>query len=236
MKGEETLKAAAFTKLSICDPVAAPYGAAAVETMKALKLYDALQPKLVEGANISQAFQFVDTGNAELGFVALSQLTGNNGGSRWLVPQDLYTPIKQDAVLLKKGADNAAAKAFMTFLKGPEATAIIEKYGYALDDAELSHSGRLAAGYLAARRADDRTGGDHDGGPAGRRHADRLVAGALARLVEGGGRHRRRAAAGAAADRARLLSAGRCSGPSGPAAPSRGSGAGARWPSPSRAW
>ncbi len=133
VKGEETLKANTFTKLSICDPVAAPYGAAAVETMKALKLYDTLQPKLVTGANISQAFQFVDTGNAEVGFVALSQLTGNKGGSRWLVPQDLYKPIKQDAVLLKKGADNEAAKAFMTFLKSPEATTIIQKYGYALN-------------------------------------------------------------------------------------------------------
>ncbi len=130
VKGEETLKAASFAKLSICNPVAAPYGAAAVETMKSLKVYDALQPKFVEGANITQAFQFVQTGNAELGFVALSQLTGNDTGSRWLVPQALYTPILQDAVLLKKGASNEAATAFMTFLKGPEARAIIEKYGY----------------------------------------------------------------------------------------------------------
>ena len=130
VKGEDTLKGTAFTKLSICNPTAAPYGAAAVETMKALKLYEALQPKLVIGANISQAFQFVDTGNAEIGFVALSQLSGDKGGSRWLIPQDLYKPIRQDAVLLKKGADNEAAKAFMGFLKGPEAKTIIEKYGY----------------------------------------------------------------------------------------------------------
>ncbi len=130
VKGGETLKAASFAKLSICNPVAAPYGAAAVEAMKSLKVYDALQPKFVEGANITQAFQFVQTGNAELGFVALSQLTGNDSGSRWLVPQTLYTPILQDAVLLKKGASNEAATAFITFLKGPEARAIIEKYGY----------------------------------------------------------------------------------------------------------
>jgi len=133
VKGEDTLKREAFTKLSICNPVAAPYGAAAVETMKSLKLYDTLKPKFVEGANITQAFQFVATGNADLGFVALSQLVGNNTGSRWMVPQDLYAPIRQDAVLLKKGADNDAAVAFMTFLKGPEATAIILKYGYVLD-------------------------------------------------------------------------------------------------------
>lgn len=133
VKGEDTLKYATFAKLSICNPVAAPYGAAAVETMKSLNLYGALQPKLVEGANITQAFQFVATGNAEVGFVALSQLRGNVGGSRWLVPQNLYKPIKQDAVLLRNGAGNAAAAAFMAFLKGPVARAIIEKYGYAFD-------------------------------------------------------------------------------------------------------
>ena len=133
VNGEATLRADAFAKLSICNPAAAPYGEAAVETMKSLKLYDTLKQKFVVGADITQAFQFVDTGNAELGFVAASQLTGKTGGSQWLVPQDLYKPIKQDAVLLKKGAGSEAAKAFLQFLKGPEAHAIIEKYGYALD-------------------------------------------------------------------------------------------------------
>lgn len=130
VKGEETLKAGAFAKLSIANPAAAPYGAAAVETLKALKLYDTLQPKIVQGNTITQAFQFIDTSNAELGFIALVQLAGNPGGSRWLVPQTLYTPIRQDAVLLKKGAGNEAATAFLSFLKGPDARAIIEKYGY----------------------------------------------------------------------------------------------------------
>ena len=133
VKGEETLRSGSFAKVAICDPAAAPYGAAAVETMRSLKLYDTLQPKLVTGANIAQAFQFVDTGNAELGFVALSQVAGSNTGSRWLVPQSLYKPIRQDAVLLKKGADNEAATAFLSYLKGPEARAIIERYGYAFD-------------------------------------------------------------------------------------------------------
>jgi molybdate transport system substrate-binding protein len=133
VKGEETLRSGSFAKLAICDPAVAPYGAAAVETMRSLKLYDALQPKLVQGANIAQAFQFVDTGNAELGFVALSQVAGSKTGSRWIVPQNLYKPIRQDAVLLKKGADNEAATAFLIFLKGPEARAIIERYGYAFD-------------------------------------------------------------------------------------------------------
>jgi len=133
VNGEVTLRGDAFAKLSICNPAAAPYGEAAVETMKSLKLYDTLKPKFVVGADITQAFQFVNTGNAELGFVAASQLTGHTGGSQWRVPQELYKPIRQDAVLLKKGANSEAAKAFLQFLKGPEAHAIIEKYGYALD-------------------------------------------------------------------------------------------------------
>jgi molybdate transport system substrate-binding protein len=133
VKGEDTLKAATFAKLSICNPVAAPYGAAAVEAMKSLKVFEALQPKLVEGATITQAYQFVETGNAELGFVALSQLTGPPTGSRWLVPQELYSPIRQDAVLLKSGAANEAANGFIAFLRSPEARVIIEKYGYVLD-------------------------------------------------------------------------------------------------------
>lgn len=127
--GEDTLKTANFAKLAFCNPAAAPYGAAAVETLKALKLYDAVQPKLVQGENIAQAFQFVDSGNAELGFVALSQVM-NAAGSRWLVPQELYSPIKQDAILLKTGAANEAATGFIAFLKAPEAQAIIAKYGY----------------------------------------------------------------------------------------------------------
>ena len=131
--GEETLRAASFAKLSICNPAAAPYGEAAVETMKSLKLYETLEPKLVEGATITQAYQFIETGTAELGFVALSQLAGHDTGSRWVVPQDLYDPIRQDAVLLKSGAENEAASAFVGFLRGPEARAIIEKYGYVLD-------------------------------------------------------------------------------------------------------
>ncbi len=133
VKGEETLREGDFAKLSICNPAAAPYGLAAVEAMKSLRLYEAMQPKLVEGATITQAYQFVETGNAELGFVALSQLTGNDAGSRWIVPQELYPPIRQDVVLVKSAADNEAANAFIAFLKEPEARAVIEKYGYVLD-------------------------------------------------------------------------------------------------------
>jgi molybdate transport system substrate-binding protein len=130
VKGEQTLRDAKFNKLAIANPATAPYGAAGVEAMKKLGVYDAIAPKIVQGSNISQTFQFVDTGNAELGFVALSQVIEKSGGSRWIVPANLYTPIRQDAVLLKPGENNAAAKAFLAFLKGPEAKAIIERFGY----------------------------------------------------------------------------------------------------------
>jgi molybdate transport system substrate-binding protein len=128
VKGEETLQP--ICQLAIANPAAAPYGAAGIETLKTLNLYSKLEPKLVQGNNIAQTFQFVETGNADLGFVALSQLIGNSAGSRWMVPQALYAPIRQDAVLLKKGAANGAATAFLDFMEGSEARAIIEKYGY----------------------------------------------------------------------------------------------------------
>ena len=130
VQGEETLKTGKFEKIAIANPTAAPYGAAAVQAMKAQGVYEQLKPKIVEGSNIAQAFQFVATGNAELGFVALSQVVKTKEGSRWVVPADLYEPIKQDAVLLKKGADSKAAEGFLEFLKGPEAAKIMESYGY----------------------------------------------------------------------------------------------------------
>lgn len=119
-----------FEKLAIADPKAAPYGQAAVETLTKLKLYEALRPKIVTGSSITQAFQYVQTGAAELGFVALSQVVDETGGSRWVVPTSDHTPIEQQAVLLKTGQDNPAAKAFLAFLKSGEAKAIIKRYGY----------------------------------------------------------------------------------------------------------
>ena len=124
------LSSGKFAKLSIADPASAPYGEAAIETLKTLKLYDTLQPKIVQGSNITQAYQFVETGAAQLGFVALSQVINETGGSRWLVPAADHAPIEQQAVLLKTGARNPAAKAFIDFLKSPTAVAIIKKYGY----------------------------------------------------------------------------------------------------------
>jgi molybdate transport system substrate-binding protein len=132
VQGEATLRAATFTKLAIANPDTAPYGAAAVEVLKALGVHAALAPRLVRGNGIAQAYQFIETGNAELGFVALSQVIASSAGSRWVVPQNLYTPIRQDAVLLKSGADSAAARQFLAFLKSAPARALIEKYGYAL--------------------------------------------------------------------------------------------------------
>lgn len=128
--GEDTLKQGKFAKLAIASPGAAPYGSAAIEAMKALGVYEALQSKIVQGQNVAQTFQFIDTGNAEVGFVALSQVALLNGGSRWVVPAKFHAPINQDAVLLRPGAENAAAKAFLAFLKSKDARAVTEKFGY----------------------------------------------------------------------------------------------------------
>jgi molybdate transport system substrate-binding protein len=119
-----------FNKLSIADPAAAPYGVAAVQTMNRLGVYGAVKPKIVMGTSITQAFQFVETGAAELGFVAYSQVINVTGGSRWLVPATDHAPINQQAILLYPGQNNAAAKAFLAYLKGPQAVAVIKKYGY----------------------------------------------------------------------------------------------------------
>lgn len=127
------LVVANFNKMAIANPKLAPYGEAAIETLTALKLRDKLESKLVMGENISQTYQFVATGNAELGFIALSQVTKNNNlttGSGWIVPENLYSPIKQDVVLLENGKDNIAAKQLMNFLRSQKALTIIKSYGY----------------------------------------------------------------------------------------------------------
>ena len=131
----EVLGEGGFKHLALADPKLAPYGAAAVEVLKNLGLQEKLQPLIVQGENISQTHQFISTGNAELGFIALSQVIENGkiaGGSGWIVPDDRHAPIRQDAILLSKGAENPAAPALLQFLKGPDAQAIIQKYGYNL--------------------------------------------------------------------------------------------------------
>ncbi|POF89810.1 molybdate ABC transporter substrate-binding protein [Pseudomonas putida] len=129
----EVLKTNDYKHLSIANPKTAPYGLAATQVLAKLNLTEATKGKLVEGQNITQAFQFVSTGNAELGFVALSQIFKDGkvkNGSAWIVPSSLHDPIRQDAVILNKGKDNPAAKAFIDYLKGPKATAVIKSYGY----------------------------------------------------------------------------------------------------------
>ena len=131
----EVLKRNEFKHLSIANPKTAPYGLAATQVMDKLGVSEAILPKLVEGTNITQAHQFVATGNAELGFVALSQVYKDGkitSGSAWIVPEDLYEPIRQDAVILNKGKDNPAAAALVEYLKGPKAAAVIRRYGYEL--------------------------------------------------------------------------------------------------------
>lgn len=121
--------------IAICDPKLAPYGLAAEEALKASKLYDTLKPKFVTAESITQAYQFTATGNAEIGFVALSQVAvpgKPQAGSYWIVPANLYSPLQQDAVLLKKGENNPAAQALLKFLKSDKARAVILSYGYEL--------------------------------------------------------------------------------------------------------
>ncbi|WP_426107772.1 molybdate ABC transporter substrate-binding protein [Massilia sp. TSP1-1-2] len=129
------LKNGNFTHLSIANPKLAPYGAAAVEVLQKLDLYATLEPKLVQGENIAQTHQFVVSGAAPLGFVAMSQVFEGGklkSGSAWVVPAAMYTPIRQDAVVLLPGKDKRAVDAFVRYLKGDKARAVIRSYGYAL--------------------------------------------------------------------------------------------------------
>ena len=131
----DVLRKGNFSHLAIADPKLAPYGAAAIETLQALGLLTKLQPRLVQGESIGQAYQFVASGNAQLGFVALSQVMSNDRiaeGSAWLVPPHLYQALRQDAVILKNGKDNKAATALMAYLKTEKARAVIRSFGYGL--------------------------------------------------------------------------------------------------------
>lgn len=131
----EVLKTANFKHLALANPKTAPYGAAAVETMTRLGLLPSLQGRFVQGENIAQTYQFILSGNAELGFVALSQVFKDGkitSGSAWIVPASLYEPIRQDAVLLAKGKDKPAVTALLIYLKGEKARSIIKSFGYEL--------------------------------------------------------------------------------------------------------
>ncbi len=129
----EVLNKGTFNKIAIANPKLAPYGTAAIELLTKRGLLAAIAPKFVQGENISQTFQFVSTGNAELGFIALSQVMKDGkvtSGSAWIVPGALHSPIRQDAVLLAVGKDNAAAKALLDYVKSDKAKKIIRSYGY----------------------------------------------------------------------------------------------------------
>lgn len=129
----EVLKKGEFRHVAIANPKLASYGTAAVEALASLKLLDAIQPKFVQAENIAQAHQFIATGNAELGFVALSQVYKDGKfaeGSAWLMPVNLHQPIRQDAVILDKGKGKPAPAAWMKYLKGEKARAVIKSFGY----------------------------------------------------------------------------------------------------------
>ncbi|RYY64325.1 MAG: molybdate ABC transporter substrate-binding protein [Comamonadaceae bacterium] len=129
----DVLRSGRFQRIAMANPKLAPYGAAALETMTKLGVLDALRPRIVQGENIAQAYQFVATENAQLGFVALSQVAVDGRiaqGSGWIVPAALHAPIRQDAVLLQTGRDNPAAAALLSFLRGERARAVMRAFGY----------------------------------------------------------------------------------------------------------
>jgi molybdate transport system substrate-binding protein len=130
----EVLKRGGFDHIALANPKLAPYGAAAIETMKAMGVHDSLAPKFVTAESIAQSYQFINSGNSLLGFVALSQVLkdGQIEGSAWIVPANLYTTIRQDAVLLTPAKDKAGAVALLKYLQGAKAQAVITSYGYEL--------------------------------------------------------------------------------------------------------
>jgi molybdate transport system substrate-binding protein len=131
----DVLRKGAFAHLSLANPKLAPYGAAAVEVLQKLNLYSALEPKFVQGENIAQTHQFVVSGAAPLGFVAMSQVYEGGklkSGSAWVIPSGMYAPIRQDAVVLARGKGKVAVDAFLNYLKGDKAKAVIRSYGYDL--------------------------------------------------------------------------------------------------------
>ena len=135
IKGEETLRSNNFKRLAIANPKTAPYGLAAMQAMQTLDLWESVQPKIVMGENLGQTMGFIESGNADLGFVALSQVLDpkiKGRGSRWDVPTHLHEPIKQDVIVLTKGKDNPAARALLAFVNSPHVQTIIERYGYKL--------------------------------------------------------------------------------------------------------
>ena len=130
ISGPDALRDPGLRRIALANPALAPYGRAAVQAARALGVEDIVRDRQVIGKNVSQAHQFVRTGNAELGFLALSQVARSTGGSRWLVPEHLHAPIRQQAVLLEAGRDNPAAARFLDFLDSATAREILRRHGY----------------------------------------------------------------------------------------------------------
>ena len=131
----DVLRNGKFERIAVANPKLAPYGAAAMETLTKLGLLDSVKPKFVQGENISQTYQFIASENAQLGFVALSHVYADGrlkDGSAWIVPADMHQPIKQDAVLLTVGKDNAAATALLAYLRSDKIKTVIRSFGYDL--------------------------------------------------------------------------------------------------------
>jgi molybdate transport system substrate-binding protein len=142
VSGPETLDEGEFNRLAIANPRVAPYGQAAMEALETLGVLSSLRHKLVQGESVAQSFQFVATGNAELGLVAASQVLGREG-SGWRVPGHLHRPIRQDAVLLQSAGNSATAREFLWFIRSDQAREIIEAHGYGVED---RHPGTRAIG------------------------------------------------------------------------------------------
>lgn len=133
--GPESLRSPPLARLALPNPETAPYGRAALEVLERLGLGGAAPFQLVRGTNVAQAYQFVRTGNADAGFVALAQVgAGGAGGSHWVAPEEMHSPIRQQAVLLEAGAGNPAASGFLRFLKSAPVREVLRRRGYRAED------------------------------------------------------------------------------------------------------
>jgi len=127
---EATLLAGNFSRLALANPKLAPYGTAALQTLRSLGIEDEMTDKFVYGENVGQAYALVATGNAELGFVARSTLREPDIDNAWPVPAAHHEPVRQDVVLLNKARDSQAARAFLAFALGEDGAEIIRAFGY----------------------------------------------------------------------------------------------------------
>lgn len=131
--GAAALRSGVFRNLAVAHPETAPYGAAALEVLEHLGLLELLRPRLVHGQSVGHAAHYVDSGAAELGLVALSQVIRRDGAKYWSVPEEMHEPIVQQAVVLRDAAAPEAARRLLEFMRRSEAAAILIAYGYSPD-------------------------------------------------------------------------------------------------------